>query len=331
MSLKIPQKTLENRCKLLGFAIHNRDSSAISIIGAEPNTGILFTDYATNWAIRANIINAEYAGNGRKTTMLKSDSMSVLCVEHVLAALYLRGITNAEIICGKEEDRKKEDEKEKDKKEEMSEYKECEIPMYDGSISHIIEAIDNAGVVAQEEMVKKAYRITQEISVYSGERFVRVSPVERYSGKNHLQMDVEVDFKNPGIPPGRLNLCLDRDIYDRSIMDNLIRARTFCNEEVFDDIEKDKRGTMIGMARKYMVIIDKNGDPAVGQKGGFSFAEEPVTHKTVDMIGDLSLLQFPLIAHVQAYMPGHELNLALAKRIYEEAQKQHGKAQLINL
>ncbi|MCX6707439.1 MAG: hypothetical protein NT001_04850 [Candidatus Woesearchaeota archaeon] len=71
MSLKISQKTLESRCKLLGFAIHNRDSSAIHIIGAEPDTGVLFTDYETNNVIRADIRNAGYAGNGRKTTMLR--------------------------------------------------------------------------------------------------------------------------------------------------------------------------------------------------------------------------------------------------------------------
>ncbi|MCX6707440.1 MAG: UDP-3-O-acyl-N-acetylglucosamine deacetylase [Candidatus Woesearchaeota archaeon] len=248
--------------------------------------------------------------------------MGVLCVEHVLAALYLRGVTNAEIICQKND--------KNDESEDEGSAKECEVPMYDGSISHIIEAIDNAGVIAQEEMVKKVYKITQEISVYSGERFVKVSPIERYSGKNHLQLDVEVDFKNPGIPSGRLNLCLDRDVYERRIMDNLIRARTFCLEEEFNDIEKQEPGTK-GRARKYMVIVDRHGNPAVGQKGGFSFVEEPVYHKTVDLIGDLSLLQLPLIAHVQAYMPGHELNLALARVIYEETQKDNGKAQLISL
>jgi UDP-3-O-[3-hydroxymyristoyl] N-acetylglucosamine deacetylase/3-hydroxyacyl-[acyl-carrier-protein] dehydratase len=53
------------------------------------------------------------------------------------------------------------------------------------------------------------------------------------------------------------------------------------------------------------------------------FPNEPVRHKAVDLIGDLSLIGVPLKAHILAARSGHRANVALARKIrslYEKKQ-----------
>src|SRR5690606_5989307 len=60
----------------------------------------------------------------------------------------------------------------------------------------------------------------------------------------------------------------------------------------------------------------------IGGPGGFSspprFADEPVRHKTLDLVGDLALLGADLFARVVAVRAGHRLHVALARKILEE-------------
>ena len=52
------------------------------------------------------------------------------------------------------------------------------------------------------------------------------------------------------------------------------------------------------------------------------FYNEPVRHKAADLIGDLALIGVPLKAHVLAARSGHQANVALARKIRSEYQKQ---------
>jgi UDP-3-O-[3-hydroxymyristoyl] N-acetylglucosamine deacetylase/3-hydroxyacyl-[acyl-carrier-protein] dehydratase len=51
------------------------------------------------------------------------------------------------------------------------------------------------------------------------------------------------------------------------------------------------------------------------------FYNEPVRHKAVDLIGDLSLIGVPIKAHVLAARSGHAANVALAKMIHSVYEK----------
>jgi UDP-3-O-acyl-N-acetylglucosamine deacetylase len=50
------------------------------------------------------------------------------------------------------------------------------------------------------------------------------------------------------------------------------------------------------------------------------FADEPCRHKALDLLGDLALLGRPLEAEVFAFMPGHRLNIAFARRVEKELE-----------
>ena len=48
------------------------------------------------------------------------------------------------------------------------------------------------------------------------------------------------------------------------------------------------------------------------------FEDEFVRHKILDVIGDLSLVGFPVIGHLVAHRGGHALHTSFASRILEE-------------
>jgi UDP-3-O-[3-hydroxymyristoyl] N-acetylglucosamine deacetylase len=48
------------------------------------------------------------------------------------------------------------------------------------------------------------------------------------------------------------------------------------------------------------------------------FEDEFVRHKILDVIGDLSLVGYPVIGHLVAHRGGHALHTAFAARILEE-------------
>ncbi|MEO2082787.1 MAG: UDP-3-O-acyl-N-acetylglucosamine deacetylase, partial [Desulfurobacteriaceae bacterium] len=63
------------------------------------------------------------------------------------------------------------------------------------------------------------------------------------------------------------------------------------------------------------VVIDDYG---ILNEGGLRMENEFVAHKTLDLVGDLYILGYPLLARITAYKTGHALNAALVKRIYAE-------------
>ncbi len=47
------------------------------------------------------------------------------------------------------------------------------------------------------------------------------------------------------------------------------------------------------------------------------YDDEPVRHKVLDLIGDLSLLGKPIIGHIHSYKSGHKSNVEFGKLIKE--------------
>jgi len=52
------------------------------------------------------------------------------------------------------------------------------------------------------------------------------------------------------------------------------------------------------------------------------FKNEPVRHKTLDLLGDLALLGKPILGHVTAIKSGHKGNVEFAKLLREEFKDQ---------
>jgi UDP-3-O-[3-hydroxymyristoyl] N-acetylglucosamine deacetylase/3-hydroxyacyl-[acyl-carrier-protein] dehydratase len=119
-------------------------------------------------------------------------------------------------------------------------------------------------------------------------------------------------------------------------------ARTFC---FLSEVEMLKERGLIkgGALDNAVVIIDKEIDNnemkrlkelfglehniiqgANGILNGkvLRFKNEPVRHKTLDLIGDLALLGVPIKGHVTAARAGHASNVEFVKKIKKEYSKE---------
>ena len=56
-----------------------------------------------------------------------------------------------------------------------------------------------------------------------------------------------------------------------------------------------------------------------------SFENECVRHKTLDLIGDSYLLQRKIIGKINAFKPGHSINLSLTKKIFNQMEREEKK------
>lgn len=208
----------------------------------------------------------------RLATSIGDANWSVQTIEHLLAALMGLGIDNVEIrVFGNE------------------------LPILDGSAKQWIEAIDQAGVVSQT-MPRTFMIVTDVVEVRDGDRSVRLSPGEGF----HIQ--AAIDFDHPSVGQQSWEMTLTPDAFRRQIG----WARTF---GFFAQVEGLRRmGLIRGGSLDNAVVFGNDG---VMNPEGLRSIDEPIRHKVLDMIGDLSLLGYPLQGRFEAERPGHALTRSL--------------------
>ncbi len=90
----------------------------------------------------------------------------------------------------------------------------------------------------------------------------------------------------------------------------VVFARTFCYDH---EVEKLlQMGLAKGGSLKNALVI---GDGFVYNPEGMRSKDEPLRHKLLDLIGDLSLLGFRIRGKVHSYMGGHTLNHLFVKSL----------------
>ena len=117
------QKTLQRSCVLRGIGVHSGQSAHVVIEPAGVNDGIVWVHEASKEQFVMGQVVPVAAPHA---TVLATQRARISTIEHVMAALWQQGITNA--VCRLSGD---------------------EAPIYDGSSSAIIWALQDAGVVDQ--------------------------------------------------------------------------------------------------------------------------------------------------------------------------------------
>lgn len=303
------QQTLRREIRVEGKGLHTGQFVTVDLLPAEEGYGICFerTDLPENPFIPA--LSSLVSCTQRNTT-ISLHGVGVATTEHLLAALYGMGIDNVHIrINGPE------------------------VPVLDGSALFFAQAIQEAGVIKQEEGREYA-QITSPL-IYEDAATgtaIKVLPSNKFS------LSVEIDFKPRKI--GKQVFFYDEDIH---FIKELAPARTF----VFLDelVPLLKKGLIQGgdldnalvIADGFVSEADKEWltrlyDYSVEQwsagylnKEGPRYPNECVRHKTVDLLGDLYLVGKRLKASVQAYKPGHKANVAVAQMIRNHIEKHENK------
>ncbi len=216
----------------------------------------------------------------RLCTCLQVGDRRLATVEHLLAALAGTGVSQAELWVEGEE-----------------------IPLLDGSGLPWVEAIAEAGLSDRGERVEPPLP-PLPLTLSQGLGFVAALPNER------LRLAAAIEFPQAAI--GRQLYALD--LTPESFVSEIAPARTFGFREQVEQLLA--AGLIRGGALDNALVCD--GDNWVNPP--LRFADEPVRHKLLDLLGDLALVGLPR-AHVFAYRGSHGLHTAMAAALAAQAPR----------
>ncbi len=302
------QRTIKKEISISGVGLHTGNSCKMTFKPADPNTGIRFvrTDMKDQPWIQADVDHVVDISRG---TTLQQGETKVHTVEHVLAAFAGLQLDNM-----------------------IVELDESEPPVGDGSAKPYVDIILEAGIETQDED-KYYLEIDSPMAYSESDRNVDlvVTP------SDDLRITFLIDYKNPALGTQYTTLV---DL-EKEFVNEFAPARTFC---FLTEVEMLKSAGLIkgGGLDNAIVIYDSDlgqievdriknalnikGKAFVGETGIINdiplrFYNEPVRHKTLDLLGDLLLIGVPFKGHVLAARSGHKANVALAKKMRELYKK----------
>jgi len=214
------------------------------------------------------------------STELAQGGAAVRTVEHLLAALSGMGIDNAQI-----------------------EIDGAEVPLLDGSSKDWVSAIAQSGIV-QQGSDRPLYALTEPIWVHQGDAFVAALPAPQ------LRFSYGIDFELAAIGQQWHTWRPEQESFEAAIAP----ARTFGLADEIDHLRS--LGLIKGGSLENALVCSSEGwlNPPL------RFSNEPVRHKLLDLVGDLSLLgSFPC-AHILAYKASHQLHTQLAQHLAQVFQ-----------
>jgi UDP-3-O-[3-hydroxymyristoyl] N-acetylglucosamine deacetylase len=275
------QHTLKTRIDCVGVGLHSGEKVALSLLPAEPDTGIVFrrTDIGMDIPARHDLVT-----DTRLCTQISHPDhphVHVRTVEHVLAALSGTGIDNAVITIDRPE-----------------------VPVLDGSSAPFIFLIDCAGRISQN-VPRRAIEILKTVRVEQPGAFAEFRP-----GGATLDMALSIDFPAPAIGRQALSLSLTEPGF-RGV---LAGARTFTMLQEIEAMQQ--AGLAQGGSLKNAIVVD--GDRVLNPEG-LRTPDEFVRHKLLDAVGDLALAGARIHGRFVAHCSGHALNNRLLRALFADA------------
>jgi UDP-3-O-acyl N-acetylglucosamine deacetylase len=173
-----------------------------------------------------------------------------------------------------------------------------EFPGMDGSSRDFADALKRAGIVEQDEP-RKVLDVAAPVWCRDRDALLAVFPDEAFR--------VSYTLSYPGIGAQFFSVVVSEE----SFVKEVAPARTFCSEA--EALELLKRGLGKGATYENTLVMGPSGPI----KNTLRFADEPVRHKVLDLIGDLYLAGSPIRGHVVAIKSGHRLNMELVKKLKE--------------
>ncbi len=299
------QRTIEKSRSCRGIGLHTGVESTITFHPAPENYGIKFirSDIKDSPEIKADIDHVVDISRG---TTIEQNDVRIHTVEHALAAVTGLRIDNILIeLNGKEP------------------------PVMDGSAKDFVEALLDGGVVFQNKE-RKVLEINRAVNYtdYYRDIDIHVIPSDRF------RVTFMVEYPLPAL--GTQYEAIYNMEEDFAV--EVAPARTFC---FLSEVEMLREQGLIkgGALDNALVIVDKKIDKSEierlrnlfgieetiihGVNGILNgkvlrFKNEPVRHKTLDLIGDLALLGVPIKGHVTAARAGHASNVEFVKKLKKE-------------
>lgn len=268
------QQTVVRPISYSGIGLHTGESVSLTFHPAPDNHGVVFRRIDLEGK-PCIPAEANYVCDTSRNTTLGIGNTRIHTVEHVLAAV--RGLELDNLLIDVEG---------------------VELPAGNGSSDVFVRMIEEAGIQTQNSVVK-TLQLKNPIYWSEGEIHLVALPSEQYR--------ISYTLSNPrsSILQGQYQ---SFTITPATFKQEIAPCRTFgLYEEIGPLIE---RGLINGCNLGNSVVIQ---DGVAFSKEGLFFPDEPVRHKILDLIGDLSLVGLPFTAHVIAIRSGHAAHRFFAK------------------
>jgi len=283
----LPQyrKTIEKPFTLCGEGIHSGKYCEVTVNPGKTSQGINFyrKDVVSgNNCVHADMKSIQADKLLRRTTLSNGDGVSVCTVEHILSALYAFGVYDAEIEVTAEE-----------------------MPILDGSAKRIANEIAKSGIMTTDTEIIPL-KLDVPFTYECGDSEFSVLPSDDFT--------ITYIYRSKWRGNNTLFITLNMDL--DSFVNEVAPARTFC---FYSDIETAwKMGLSLGGSLNNAVVI---GRKSIISSEPLRFDNEPVRHKVLDFVGDMSLIGLPITGRYTIVNGGHNANAQFANKLFEVCAK----------
>lgn len=269
------QTTLKRPFEFAGIGLHGGLPGRMRIEPAPADSGITFQ--CPDGQVPALLSSVSDAS---RCTVLSQGEAKVETVEHILAALFALGVTNAlvRVIEG------------------------AEAPVLDGSARPLVEGILQAGIEAIPATRRRQVQVLGPLYVQGEGSWAIALPHDR------LRATVIVDFPEPV----GYEVVDAADVYT-GFADAIAPARTPGFVREWEMLKS--RGLALGATAENVLPIHDDG-----YGDALRVPHEVGAHKLLDLIGDLALVGADIAAHIITHRGGHALNHALGRAILGSAR-----------
>ena len=222
--------------------------------------------------------HTSYVGAVAYATQLRSGDATVETVEHLLAALASVQIDNAVV-----------------------ELNTREVPIMDGSSAPFIYLVQEAGVKTLAE-ARRYLKVVRPITLARGDKQIALYPSDQF------KVSYTIGFDHPLLRHQTRAITLT----EHSFAEEIAPARTFTFLKEVEMLRQN--GLALGGSLDNAIVI---GDTGV-LNSSLRFEDEFVRHKILDLVGDLSLVGYPVVAHAVVHRGGHALHTAMTAKLLDE-------------
>ena len=298
------QKTIRNKIQITGKGLHTGIITTACFIPTKPDTGIKFRriDLKNKPYIDACVNNVYTT---KRRTVLRKNEAVIETVEHVLAAVFALSINNL-----------------------LIELNGPELPILDGSSKIFIETLEKVGIKTQNKN-KHQCNISHYFKVEDDDSKIEFFPQDKFEVKVTIDYESNLlktqtaeihnllKFKKE-ISPAR-TFCFLHEL-NQLINYNLIKGGDLNNGIVL--VEKDIQVKELGKLKNLLPKSIKTIKKGVLNNKKLLYPNEPARHKLLDLIGDITLAGVNISGKIQAYKPGHKINIKFAEKLKSEILKQ---------
>lgn len=273
------QHTIASACEVTGRGYWSGQEVRVRFLPASADQGIRLVRVDLPGAPECAATSHHADGIQFRTNLAQGDACFEM-VEHLLAALTGLEIDNCVV-----------------------ELDSTEVPGLDGSSLPFTEALQTAGLIIQPAS-RKQYHIDQVIQLELDGAVLTASP----SPDQRSRYSYSLDYGRHSEIRSQFFRC---ELTPRTFTRQVAPARTFVTLAQADALRQ--QGVAAHVSNQELLVIG----PAGPVENEYRFRNECARHKTLDLIGDLSLTGVDLIGTFESVKGGHRLNAMMASCLTE--------------